>query len=161
MNLPQVYMYSPSWTLLPPPSPYHPSGSFQCTSPKHPVSCIEPGLVTRFIWYYTCFNAILPNHPTLSLSHRVQKTVLYISFNWLGCAEVVCNQHIMDIIRFPAWASHAYLKSKKAEGTPHHWPPCDSRTGLGRLCQYPHLKGFLLHHYFIAGGSVFKYWRYS
>ena len=29
------------------------------------------------IWYYTCFNAILPNHPTLSLSHRVQKTVLY------------------------------------------------------------------------------------
>ena len=30
------------------------------------------------IWYYTCFNAILPNHPTLTLSHRVQKTVLYI-----------------------------------------------------------------------------------
>ena len=30
------------------------------------------------IWYYTSFNAILPNHPTLSLSHRVQKTVLYI-----------------------------------------------------------------------------------
>ena len=33
----------------PPPSPYHPSGSFQCTSPKHPVSCIEPGLVIHFI----------------------------------------------------------------------------------------------------------------
>ena len=30
------------------------------------------------IWYYTCFNAILPNHPALALSHRVQKTVLYI-----------------------------------------------------------------------------------
>ena len=30
------------------------------------------------IWSYTCFNAILQNHPTLSLSHRVQKTVLYI-----------------------------------------------------------------------------------
>ena len=30
------------------------------------------------IWYYTCFNAILPNHPTLALSHRVQKTVPYI-----------------------------------------------------------------------------------
>ena len=27
------------------------------------------------IWYYTCFNAILPNCPTLSLSHRVQKTL--------------------------------------------------------------------------------------
>jgi len=30
------------------------------------------------ICYYTCFNAILPYHPTLALSHRVQKTVLYI-----------------------------------------------------------------------------------
>ena len=30
------------------------------------------------IWFYTCFNAILPNHPIISLSHRVQKTVLYI-----------------------------------------------------------------------------------
>ena len=30
------------------------------------------------VWYYICFSAILPNHPTLSLSHRVQKTVLYI-----------------------------------------------------------------------------------
>ena len=29
-------------------------------------------------WYYTCFNAILPNLPTLSLSNRVLKTVLYI-----------------------------------------------------------------------------------
>ena len=31
MNPPQVYMCSLSWTLLPPPSPYHPSGSSQCT----------------------------------------------------------------------------------------------------------------------------------
>ena len=49
MNPPQVYTCSPSWTLLPPPSPHHPSGSSQCTSPKHPVSCIEPGLASRFI----------------------------------------------------------------------------------------------------------------
>ena len=34
------------------------------------------------IWYYTCFNAILPNYPTLSLSHRVQKTVLYINVSF-------------------------------------------------------------------------------
>ena len=79
MNLPRVYMCSPSWTPLPPPSPYHPSGSSQCTSPKHPVSCIEPGTGDSFhIWYYTHFNAILPNHPTLALSHRAHKTILYI-----------------------------------------------------------------------------------
>ena len=50
MNPLQVYMCYPSWTLLPHPSPYHPSGSSQCTSPKYPVSCIEPGLATRSIY---------------------------------------------------------------------------------------------------------------
>ena len=34
------------------------------------------------IWYYTCYNAILPSHPTLSLSNRVQKTVLYIGVSF-------------------------------------------------------------------------------
>jgi len=33
-------------------------------------------------WYYTYFNAILPNLPTLSLSHRVHKTDLYISVSF-------------------------------------------------------------------------------
>ena len=47
MNLPWVYMCSPSWTPLPPPSPSHPSGPSQCTSPEHRVSCIKPGLVIR------------------------------------------------------------------------------------------------------------------
>ena len=49
MNPPQAYMCSPSWTLLPPPSPHHPSGSSQCTSPKHPVSRIEPQRATCFL----------------------------------------------------------------------------------------------------------------
>ena len=34
------------------------------------------------VWYYSCFNAILPNHPTLSLSYRVHTTVLYISVSF-------------------------------------------------------------------------------
>ena len=50
MNPPRVYMCSPSWTPFPPPSPYHPSGTSQCTSPEHPVSCIEPGLAIRFTY---------------------------------------------------------------------------------------------------------------
>ena len=49
VNLPQVYMCSPSWTPLPPRSPHPPSGLSQRTSPKHPVLCIESGLVTHFI----------------------------------------------------------------------------------------------------------------
>ena len=78
MNPPRVYTCSQSWIPLPPPSPYHPSGSSQCTSPKHPVSCIKPGLAIRFLYDIIHVDAILPNHPTLALSHRVQKTVLYI-----------------------------------------------------------------------------------
>ena len=31
-------------------SPSHPSGSSQCTSPEHPVSCIEPGLAICFTY---------------------------------------------------------------------------------------------------------------
>ena len=50
MNLPLVYMCSPFWTRLPHPSPYHPSGSSQCTSPEHPISCIKPGLAIRFTY---------------------------------------------------------------------------------------------------------------
>jgi len=64
--------------LNPPPSPYHPSGSSQCTSPNHRTWTGD----LFHTWYYTCFSAILPNHPTLSLSHRVQKTVLYISVSF-------------------------------------------------------------------------------
>ena len=34
---------------LPPPSPYHRSGSSQCTSPKLLISCIKPGLAIHFL----------------------------------------------------------------------------------------------------------------
>ena len=50
LNQPWVYMCSPSCTPLPTLSPSHPSGSSQCTSSKHPVSCIEPGLEIRFTY---------------------------------------------------------------------------------------------------------------
>ena len=65
MNPPQVYMCSPSWTLLPPPSPFHPSRSAQCTSPKHPVSCIECWVLNQIF------------HSPLSLSSRVSLVPLY------------------------------------------------------------------------------------
>ena len=67
MNLPRVYTCSPSWTPLPPPSTYHPTGSSQCTSPKHPVSCIEPGLAIHFtydnIHVSMPFSQTIPPHP--------------------------------------------------------------------------------------------------
>ena len=75
MNLPQVYMCSSSWTLISPPSPYHPSESSQCTSPKHPVSCIEPGLATHFIYdiihVSMPFSQIIPPSPSPTESKRL------------------------------------------------------------------------------------------
>jgi len=75
MNPLQVYTCSPSWTLLPPPSRYHPSGSSQCTSPKHPVSCIEPGLATHFIYdiihISMTFSQIIPPSPFPTESKRL------------------------------------------------------------------------------------------
>ena len=71
MNPPQVHMCSPSRTLLPPPSPFHPSGSSQCTSPKHPVSCIEPGLATRFIHGIIHVSMYFFLHPALTDAHDI------------------------------------------------------------------------------------------
>ena len=75
MNPPQVYTCSPSWTPLPPPSPYHPSGSSQCTSPKHPVSCIELGQAIRFVYdiihVSMPFSQIIPPSPSPTESKRL------------------------------------------------------------------------------------------
>ena len=75
MNLPRVYTCSQSWTPLPPSSPYHPSGSFQCTSPRHPVSCIKPGLVICFIYdnihISMPFSQIIPPFPSPTESRRL------------------------------------------------------------------------------------------
>ena len=75
MYPPWVYMCSPSRTHLPPPSPYHPSGSSQCTSHKHPMSCIEPGLAIRFIYdiihVSMPFSQIIPPSPSPTDSKRL------------------------------------------------------------------------------------------
>ena len=74
MNPPQEYMCSLSWIPLPPPSPYQPSGSSQCTSPEHPVSCIEPGLAIHLtydnIYVSMPFSLTIPPSPSPTESKR-------------------------------------------------------------------------------------------
>ena len=75
MNLPWVYMCSQSWNPLPPPSPYHLSGSSQCTSHKHPVSCIKSRLAIHFlhdiIHVSMPFSQIIPPSPSPTESKRL------------------------------------------------------------------------------------------
>ena len=83
MNPPQVYMSSQPWTPLLPPSPYHFSGSSQCTSPKHPVSYIEPRLAIHFLHdilhVSMPFSQIIPPSPSPTES----KSLFFISVSLL------------------------------------------------------------------------------
>ena len=79
----------PSWT----PSPHHPSGSSQCTSPEHPASCIEPGLVIRFLYdiIHTSmpFSQIIP--PSPSPCPTESKRLFYTSVSLLlSCIQGYC-----------------------------------------------------------------------
>ena len=95
MNPPQLYMCSPSWIPLPPtPPPYHPSGSSQCTSPKHPVFCIEPGLAICFLYdiihVSVPFSQIIPPSPSPTES----KKLFYTSVSLLLSRIQGCHYHL-------------------------------------------------------------------
>ena len=74
-----------------PPSPYHPSGSSQCTSPKHPVSCIKPGLAVHFI--YDIIHVPMPNN-ILNLGrtvfNRERDEILYFHD---ACSRIIYLKH--------------------------------------------------------------------
>ena len=136
MNLPQVYTCSPSWIPLPPPSPYHPFMSSQCTSPEHPISCIEPGLTTHFtydiIHVSIPFSQILPPSPSPTESIRLFYTSVSLLLSLIqGYRYHLSKFHIYALV---------YCIGVFLSGLLHSVPPptrCHSlgpeRTHLGEL----------------------------
>ena len=83
MNPPQVYYVFP----IPNPPPSYLPITYLWAVPVHQPQASS--IVHRTwtgnsfpTWYFTCFIAILPNLPTLSLSHRVKAMALLWSSTW-------------------------------------------------------------------------------
>ena len=92
--------------ILNPPStslPYHPSGSSQCTSPEHPVSCIKPGLAIRFIYdiihVSMPFSQIIPPSPSPTESKRLFYTSLSLLLSHIqGYCYHLSKFHIYALV---------------------------------------------------------------
>ena len=86
---------------IPIPSPISLSTRFLWVFPVHEawalVSCIPPGLVICFT--IDNIHAVLSKHPTLTFSHRVQKSVLYIcvSFSVLAGRFLITGPPVMPL----------------------------------------------------------------
>ena len=65
INPPWVYMCSPSWTPLPPPSSPHPSGSSQCTNPStlYNASNLDWRFFSHVIIYMFQCHSPISSHP--------------------------------------------------------------------------------------------------
>ena len=99
MNLPRVYTRFQSQSLLPPSSPYHLSGSSQCTSHKHPVSCVEPRLEIHFlhdsIHVSMPFSQIIPPSPSPTESKRLLYICLFCCLAYRVIVTIFLNSIYM------------------------------------------------------------------
>ena len=105
MNQPWIYMYSPSQSPLPPPSPSDPSGSSQCTRYEHLSHASNLGWwsVSSLIIYmfWCCFlktshPCLLPQRPKVCTIHLclffyfAYRVIITIFLNSILCISILC-----------------------------------------------------------------------
>ena len=184
MNPPQVYMCFPSWTLLPPPSPFHPSGSSQCTSPKHPVSCIEPRLATHFIHdilhVSMPFSPIFPPSPSPTESIRLfytsvslllsrACTLCVLSRVWLFVTPWSIAHETPLIMKFPRQECWSWLPFPTPGDLPDPRVKPVSLVSLALAGRFfttsatwePPALGNVLHYSYSAFAFFFKFFFHS
>ena len=97
----------------------HPSGSSQCTSPEHPVSCIEPRLAIHFtydtIHVSMPFSKIIPPSPSPTKSKRlfytsvslllmrpkIKENFLKVSSGYYSNTQHQTRKCLRDLLRHP------------------------------------------------------------
>ena len=152
LNLPWVYMCSPSWTPLPLPSQSHHSGSSQCTSPKHPVSCIKLGLAIRFTYdilhVSMPFSHIIPPSPSSTESKRLFKTSVSLLLSRIQGYRYLLSKFHIYAFRSVQFSHSVVSDSLRIHELQHARPPCPSPTpGVhsdSRQSSHWCLKGFYL-----------------
>ena len=88
MNQPWIHMCSPSQSPLPPPSPSHPSGSSQCTSPEHLSHASNLGWqsVSHLITYlFQCYS-LRSSHPRF-LPQSPKVCSIHLCLFFLSCIQ--------------------------------------------------------------------------
>ena len=99
LNPPWVYLCSPSWTSLPPPSPSHPYGSCQCTSTENTVSGIKCGWAIHFTYdllhVSMPFSHIIPPSTSPTESKRLINTSVSLLLSCIqGYRYLLSKLHI-------------------------------------------------------------------
>ena len=113
MNQPWSYMYFPSRSLLPPPSPSHPSGSSQCTSPQHLSLASNLGWLSvshLIIYMFQCCSLrtshprLLPQSPKVCSVHLC----LFFCFAYRVIVTIFLNSICVSILY---WSLSLWLTS--------------------------------------------------